>query len=57
LGIFSEGEITEAVAAHRDYIARETLASTLEAEPLAESSYKESAAIEDMMVEVSLRKA
>jgi isoleucyl-tRNA synthetase len=57
LGLTASGELAEALAEHRGYVASETLATDLRETDLADASYRLDAEIEGSRVTVALRRA
>ena len=57
MGIEASGAIAEAIAAHRDWIAAEVLASSLSDGPLDDARATEDLAIEGTPVRISVRPA
>jgi len=55
LGIETSGDLAEALSAHREYVAGETLAVSVTEGPVPDAVYREDAAIEGMAFTVSLR--
>jgi isoleucyl-tRNA synthetase len=57
LGIQASGDVGRALAAHRDVVAGETLATSLTEGTLADPSFSQDASIESSPVAITLRKA
>jgi len=57
LGVAATGEVAEALAAHRAFVAAETLATEIRDEPLPEPEHRAEAEIEGSAVTVTLRRA
>jgi isoleucyl-tRNA synthetase len=57
LGVEAEGDLAEALARHRDYVAGETLATTLEAGAIDEPAHRQTTEVDGMPVILTLRRA
>jgi isoleucyl-tRNA synthetase len=57
LGLSTQGEMAEAIAAHRDEIASETLAVRLDSAEIADAAHRQEADIDGTPVVVTLRRA
>jgi isoleucyl-tRNA synthetase len=57
LGVAATGEVAEALAVHRAFVAAETLATEIRDEPLPEPEHRAEAEIEGSAVTVTLRRA
>jgi len=57
LGIAGSSEVAEALGAHAEYVAGETLATELQAAPLGHATYTQSARIDEATVTLTLRRA
>jgi isoleucyl-tRNA synthetase len=57
LGVAASGEVAEALAVHRAFVAAETLATEIRDEPLPEPEHRAEAEIEGSAVTVTLRRA
>jgi isoleucyl-tRNA synthetase len=57
LGISADDELGDALETHRDEIARETLARSIERAPLEESIYEQTAVVEGRAVTIAIRRA
>ena len=57
LGISGSNEVAEALDAHADYVAGETLASDLQGSPLGDATYTQSSEIDGATVTLTLRRA
>jgi isoleucyl-tRNA synthetase len=57
LGLSTQGEMAEAIAAHRDEIASETLAVRLDSAEIADAAHRQEADIDGTPVIVTLRRA